>query len=300
MLRLIPLVAEEADFALFGGSAINYFAGPMHRYSVDVDLRHMPIEGSEQLRAQVLAALARIQGRIERADPTATCTLLPRQGKLVVESAHARTHIDANPVQCGALPGVRPLPLAQDVATALEVPPCEMQVVSEGELYGGKINAALTRQNPRDTFDVKKLLAEKSITAEMKTGLFLYMAGSRGDPHLCLNPRYHNRQREIEFEFAGMTAEAFSHEDHIATLQKLVQAIHALLTDQDREFLLSLATLAPKWELYDFSRYPAVQRRQAQMQQWKLASPHGYQEMVRQTESVLQGGPLHTPEPHYP
>ena len=175
-----------------------------------------------------------------------------------------------------------------------------MQVVSEGELYGGKINAALTRQNPRDTFDVKKLLADKGITADMKTGLFLYMAGSRGDPHLCLNPRYHNRRHEIENEFAGMTVEEYSHEDHIATLQQLVQAIHAMLTDQDREFLMSLATLSPKWEIYDFSRYPAVQRRQQQMRQWKLASPHNYHEMVRQTESMLQGGPLRAPEPHYP
>jgi len=38
LLRVLPLVAEEKDFALKGGTAINLFIRDMPRLSVDIDL----------------------------------------------------------------------------------------------------------------------------------------------------------------------------------------------------------------------------------------------------------------------
>jgi predicted nucleotidyltransferase component of viral defense system len=49
----------------------------------------------------------------------------------------------------------------------------EINVVSQGQLYGGKICAALDRQHPRDLFDVQYLLENEGFTADIKQG-FLY------------------------------------------------------------------------------------------------------------------------------
>ena len=43
LLRTLPLFQEEADFALKGGTAINFFVRNMPRLSVDIDLRFLPI-----------------------------------------------------------------------------------------------------------------------------------------------------------------------------------------------------------------------------------------------------------------
>jgi predicted nucleotidyltransferase component of viral defense system len=48
-----------------------------------------------------------------------------------------------------------------------------MQVVSIGQLYGGKICAAMDRQHPRDLFDIKYLLQNEGFTSAIKEG-FLF------------------------------------------------------------------------------------------------------------------------------
>ena len=53
LIRVIPFVAEEKDFALKGGTAINLFVRDMPRLSVDIDLTYLPI----QPRPQSLAAI---------------------------------------------------------------------------------------------------------------------------------------------------------------------------------------------------------------------------------------------------
>jgi len=42
LVRAIPVIAEEADFALKGGTAINLFWRDMPRLSVDIDGRYRP------------------------------------------------------------------------------------------------------------------------------------------------------------------------------------------------------------------------------------------------------------------
>jgi predicted nucleotidyltransferase component of viral defense system len=50
---------------------------------------------------------------------------------------------------------------------------CEISVVATGQLYGGKLSAALDRQHPRDLFDVKCLLENEGFSEEVKSGLIL-------------------------------------------------------------------------------------------------------------------------------
>ena len=43
LIRVLPLVTEEACFALKGGTAINLFIRDMPRLSVDIDLTYLPV-----------------------------------------------------------------------------------------------------------------------------------------------------------------------------------------------------------------------------------------------------------------
>jgi hypothetical protein len=51
----------------------------------------------------------------------------------------------------------------------------EIQVVSWGDLYAGKIVAALDRQHPCDLFDVRDLLANEGIDDNLRTAFIVYM-----------------------------------------------------------------------------------------------------------------------------
>jgi hypothetical protein len=91
MVRMIPLVAEEACFALKGGTAINFFVRDLLRLSVDIDLTYLPVEGRTASLDGIAAALDRIAERMARLHPEvrvhrATRPNATRTTKLVVQS----------------------------------------------------------------------------------------------------------------------------------------------------------------------------------------------------------------------
>jgi hypothetical protein len=43
LLRVLPIVGREAQFALKGGTAINLFVRDLPRLSVDIDLTFLPL-----------------------------------------------------------------------------------------------------------------------------------------------------------------------------------------------------------------------------------------------------------------
>ena len=44
LLRILPLIYRQREFALKGGTAINFFFRNLPRLSVDIDLVYLPIE----------------------------------------------------------------------------------------------------------------------------------------------------------------------------------------------------------------------------------------------------------------
>ena len=51
----------------------------------------------------------------------------------------------------------------------------KIQVASFGDLYTGKIVAALDRQHPRDLFDVRDLLSNEGIDAALRRAFVVYL-----------------------------------------------------------------------------------------------------------------------------
>ena len=49
MIECLPFIAEFPDFALKGGTALNFFVRNMPRLSVDIDLAYLPIRNCSPL-----------------------------------------------------------------------------------------------------------------------------------------------------------------------------------------------------------------------------------------------------------
>ena len=71
LIRVLPLVTEEACFALKGGTAINLVVRDLPRLSVDIDLTYLPVAARPESLADIDAAMKRIAVRIKAALPDA-------------------------------------------------------------------------------------------------------------------------------------------------------------------------------------------------------------------------------------
>ncbi len=65
LVAALPFVAQEACFALKGGTAINLFYRDLPRLSVDIDLTYLPVKDRAESLADINAALGRIADAIE-------------------------------------------------------------------------------------------------------------------------------------------------------------------------------------------------------------------------------------------
>ena len=157
-------MAEEKEFALKGGTAINLFHRNMPRLSVDIDLTYLPVADRAASLANIDAALHRIAASMKRGIPLSSINpVRSSEGfvtKLIVKAYGSQIKIEVTPVLRGFV--YRPVQMAVSPKTEEEFGYAGIQVVSFADLYAGKIVAALDRQHPRDLFDVRDLLAAEA------------------------------------------------------------------------------------------------------------------------------------------
>ncbi len=127
----------------------------------------------------------------------------------------------------------------------------EVLVVSLPDLYGGKLCAAMDRQHPRDLFDVNFLLKEQGITREIFVGFLTYALSHPRPIHEIMAPRWKSLDEVFHSEFKGMTFEAISLEELMATRETMISALQAHFTEKDRDFLLSFKQGNPDWVIFD-------------------------------------------------
>jgi Domain of unknown function (DUF1814). len=140
-----------------------------------------------------------------------------------------------------------------------------MNLLHFTDIYAGKLCAALDRQHPRDLFDVHFLLENEGITPALKDTFIVYLISSNRPMAELLAPNRHDIKAVYAAEFVGMTNEHVPLEQLLDTRERMIATLHALLTDRDREFLLSLKRGSPDWSLCalpDAANLPAVR--------WKL------------------------------
>lgn len=268
LVATIPYVAQETCFALKGGTAINLFLRNLPRLSVDLDLVYLPIEERETSLSHLDAAMRRIATRIRQsqAGTTVAETLLPKTDKCIrlqVMRNNTSIKIEVSPVMRGTLNPISETVLAADAQAEFGF--ARMNLLHFTDIYAGKLCAALDRQHPRDLFDIHFLLANEGITPALKDTFLIYLISSNRPMAELLAPNRLDIKAVYATEFVGMTNTPVALEQLLAVREQMIATLHRLLTDQDREFLLSVKRGKPDWGLCalpNAANLPAVR--------WKL------------------------------
>jgi predicted nucleotidyltransferase component of viral defense system len=291
ILRIIPLIDREAVFALKGGTAINFFARDLPRISVDIDLVYLPVGERDLSLREISVALARISQGIESKIPGTK--VIPRKTRgtdllsgSFVQRQETRVKIEPNLVIRGSVyPPTRRI-ISSKAIDLFEIS-VECQILSENELYAGKICAALDRQHPRDLFDIMMLLKYGNYSAAMQKAFVVYLISHDRPMVEVLNPGFVDIRPVFETEFQGMTLEEVTCEDLEKTREELVSMIARELTIQEKQFIVSVKEGMPQWDLIGIEgvdNLPAVK--------WKLLNigkmnPSKHKKAVRKLRDYL-------------
>lgn len=262
LLRLLPLVMDEQVFAVHGGSAINLFIKDMPRYSVDIDLTYIPLNSREESLADINAHLKDIGTKATRRFQGLHIVHNPVSCKLLCEYHGYQVKIEVNHTKRGVIGGeIQNKPLCQKAQDEFGMY-CEAKIVPMTLLYGGKVAAALSRQHPRDLFDVKYMSLP---FADVREGLIFCLLGSDRPVYESISPTLLDQREAMRNQFDGMTDIPFTYEEYEETRRNLICDVKAILTDADRRFLIGFERNEPNWDGYEFAYfkdYPSVQ--------WKL------------------------------
>jgi len=286
LLSVLPEVAKETCFALHGGTAINMFVRNMPRLSVDIDLTYIPIEDRATSLTHITEALQRIKTRLETVIPGIRIQLKTEVSKLLVSIPGAEIKLEVNQVVRGILSEPVKMSLSEKAQTEFDAF-CAVPVVPIGQLFGGKICAALDRQHPRDLFDVKYLLEKEGFFDEVKKGFLLCLISSDRPIHEIIDPHFQDQRSALDNQFQGMSHEPFSYQDFEDVRVNLVKTINVSLTAEDKRFLLSVKNLTPDWSIYNFESFPAVKWKLQNLQRLKDSKPEKHSELFETLKKKL-------------
>ncbi len=269
LLKALPIINRDSDFALKGGTAINFFIRNLPRLSVDIDLVYLPIKNREETLSNITAKLRGIGKSIS--SYLDGVEIFERSIKnteylsgINVKKADALIKIETNTVIRGSVYEPLQFVLCAEAQNVFEIY-LKMRCLSVPDLYGGKICAALDRQHPRDLFDIKLLLDNEGFTEEIKKAFLVYLISHDRPISELLDPRLKDISTIFAREFTGMTDMEIELHQLTKTFYTLKELIITMLTDNDKEFLLSFKRKEPKWDLLglaNIENLPAVK--------WKL------------------------------
>jgi hypothetical protein len=219
---------------------------------VDIDLTYLPVSSREESLAAIDLAMKQIMERIRKALPAVQihATETPPEKaitKLLVRHDGVQIKIEVTPVWRGCVyePELRAVSPAVEAAFGF----AEIQVVSFGDLYAGKIVAALDRQHPRDFFDVRDLLANEGIDAALRRAFVVYLISHNRPIAELVAPKEKSLAQEFLQGFEGMTAEPVSVDDLTGARTALIAAILGEMPKEHRRFLLTFKRGEPDWDL---------------------------------------------------
>lgn len=290
LLRIIPLLSEEEVFAIHGGTAINLFVQDLPRYSVDIDLTYIPLQNRADSLATINNSLLKVADRIKRSLRGVQVSHRPEICKLLCSYQGHQVKLEVNQtkrgVVCGEVHSRALCSKAQDEFGLY----CEANVVPLELLYGGKVAAALSRQHPRDIFDVKYMDLPIS---SVKYGLLFFLLGSDRPIFESLAPNLIDQRKVMETQFDGMTNIKFTYDDYEYTRSQLIKDVAQLYNAEEKRFLQSFEAGLADWELLPaeyqvFKEYPSVQWKMLNIQKLKEENPCLLSEQLHRLRLVLE------------
>jgi hypothetical protein len=291
MVQILPVLDSEPRFALKGGTAINLFEHDMPRLSVDIDLTWLPVQDFSIDTAQITAALdgvatrlaappLRLQVRQSAAENAGTVN------RLIASRGRTQVKIETTPVMRGVVHPVRRMDLRPGVER--QFGSAQVQVLHFADLYAGKLAAALSRQHPRDWFDVGLLLDSGRLDQQLWQTFMVYLAVSPKPAAEMLAPGEAIAFADVfERQFRGMSAEPVTVESLLATRSRLLARIPHLMDAAACAFVTSMEREAPDFELIGLPQAAALPGVRRKLQNMARRSPAKRDADLRQLGETL-------------
>lgn len=255
LLNIAPVIFQSSCFAMKGGTALNLFVQDLPRLSVDIDVVFVPYqlgrdEALVEIGQELNAAKARLQAMGYGADIRTTKT--GDEVKLFVANELAQVKVEVNFVFRGTLypPVLSNLRAKAQDLFSLSV---QLPILAVPELYGSKLVAAMDRQHPRDLFDVLQMIEKFEMPQPFVDSFVAYLAGHNRPVHEVLFANPLPLSAVFKSEFQGMTAQPVELQKLIETREFLFETLPQALTDNHKNFLLSLVQGNPQWSLMPFA-----------------------------------------------
>jgi len=286
LLRILPVIYREEDFAVHGGTAINLFIKNLPRYSVDVDLTYIPLAPREESLAEINKNLTTINQQLRRAVPGVNIRPVPN--KLLCTLGRSTVKIEVNGIKRGIIGPTIEMPLC-DKAQAEFGMYCKARIVPLEQLYGGKIAAALSRQHPRDLFDYNYM--DMNNIERLKRGFIFALLGSNKPFIEYLSPNLINQEEALENQFRGMTDIPFTYENYENSRTQLIAFMNSLLSEKDKAFLVGFEEGKPQWgksAYTDYKDFPSVQWKLLNVNKLKTQNPAKHRQEVERLKSYLK------------
>ena len=288
LLKIIPFISQEDCFAIHGGTAINLFVKDLPRYSVDIDLTYIPLEDRATSINNINQRLIFISEKIRKIMKGIRIIHRPDTCKLLCEYKGKQIKIEVNQTKrglvCGEIQNMTLCNKAQQIFRLY----CEGNVVPIPLLYGGKVAAALSRQHPRDLFDVKYM--DVSLES-IRDGFIFCLLGSDRPIYESFAPNLIDQRSALENQFKGMTDIDFSYDEYEVTRSKLIREVNDILTDSDKQFLIDFESGVPDWEnsnYLSFKNYPSIRWKQLNIQKLKETNPEKFKKEVVRLERFFK------------
>jgi predicted nucleotidyltransferase component of viral defense system len=267
MVEILPMLAHEPRFALKGGTAINLFEHDLPRLSVDIDLAWLPVHDYAEDAELIADSLGRLADVLRARPLQLQVQLSAGEGagvtRLVASRGRARVQIETTPVMRGAVHPVRNMVVRPKVEEAFGF--ASVQVLDFSDLYAGKLAAALSRQHPRDLFDVGLLLDDARADDLLWRTFLVYLTCSPKPAWEMLAPRM-PADFAVTFEahFKGMTAEPIEADALRDVHERLLARVAGWLDEPSYAFLLSVEDEQPDFDVIELphaAALPAVRRK---------------------------------------
>lgn len=292
LVRLLPLLAEEPDFALKGGTAINLFHRDLPRLSVDIDLTYLPVKPRDESLDEIRVAMDRLVDGAVRIQGVQARAIAGGGGgatRILARAGAATVKIETSPVMRGVVFDPKVMRVSPSVEEAFGF--VEARIVSFEDLFGGKLHAALDRQHPRDLYDVRLLYENEGLTDPLFAAFLVYLACSGRPPHELLDPSLPDIEPIYQNEFVGMTHEPVAMETLLETRERLIDDIRQRLTGKTAAYLRSLHEGNADFGLIglpDAADLPAVRWKLHNIERLKANDPDKHREHGDRLAALLQ------------
>lgn len=289
--QVLPALSEVPSFALHGGSAINLFVLNLPRYSVDADVTFIPLMSREETYREVNKGLKTIADQLHQENTSLTITHSEKNLKLYVQSGVSEVKLEVNNIKRGVVCGDPILlPTCPKIRSQFSAD-YNLKIVPLPLLYGGKVAAALERQHPRDLFDVSLMPVSLE---EIKDGIIYCLLSSGRPLNELIRPHHIDQRGTMENTFVGMTEKHFSYEDYCAVRERLFREPPRILTEEDKELMISFELGQPRWDSWshpEFASHPSIQWKQRNIQKLKADNPQKMMHHAYLLQELLN--PLH-------